>query len=79
MAINNSLLVRIKKMEEIIGPDIIPIPRDKRKVVQIEESKWKVCYLTFEEEKKAFDFSKRLKEQGLIAYLDEILVQLEDS
>ncbi|MBO0476168.1 hypothetical protein DOK76_03740 [Vagococcus sp. DIV0080] len=76
MAINNSLLARIKKMEEIIGPDIIPIPRDKRKVTKIEEGKWKVFHLTFEVEQDAVDFSKRLTEQGLTAYLDEILNQL---
>ena len=68
MATNTSLLARIKRMEQIIGPEILDVPFDRRKVIQVNDNKWSVCSITFEVEKEAIDFSNKLKEQGLTAY-----------
>ncbi|MGF2142337.1 hypothetical protein ACQUD9_06665 [Vagococcus fluvialis] len=77
MATNTSLLARIKRMEQIIGPEILAVPFDRRKVIQVNDNEWSVCSITFEVEKEAIDFSNKLKDQGLTAYLDEIINQLE--
>lgn len=77
LASKNSLLERIKRMEDTLEPDTIPFPREKRKVIKTDTS-WQVAKLTFDNEKEAKAFSKRLEKDGLTAYLDEIIHVLEN-
>lgn len=76
MATNRSLLARIKRMEQILGPEIIAFSAERRKVVESPKG-WEVSKLNFDTKKEAEVFSNNLKKHGLIAYLEEIENRLE--
>lgn len=76
MVTNTSLLARIKRMEQILGPEIIAFSVERRRVIEGSKG-WEVSRLNFDTKEEAEVFSSNLKEQGLMAYLDEIEKRLE--
>lgn len=77
MTTRNSLLARIKQIEETLSPEVIHFPKEKTLIVK-NGSFWQVAKLNFTIEKEALGFSKRLKKDGLHAYLDEIKKRLDE-
>ncbi|UDM74059.1 hypothetical protein [Vagococcus fluvialis] len=77
MATNRSLLARIKRMEQILGPDIIAFSAERRRVIESPNG-WEVSRLNFDTKEEAEVFSNNLKEQGLMAYLEEIEKRLTE-